>query len=77
MNLFRSEEHVRNWSGFKPETEAGNLTLADAIAIMSTPRHRDRLGGRYVSMAQELAPQFIERLLDVTNSTTYWNPRPH
>ena len=66
MNLFRSEEHVRNWSGFKPETEAGILSLADAIAIMSTPRHRDRLSGHYVSTAPELAPQFLERLLDVS-----------
>ena len=76
MNLFRSEEHVRKWSQFKPGTEAGNLTLADAMAIMSTPRHRDRLNGHYVSAAQKMAPQFLERLLDVTNSADYWDPRP-
>ena len=76
MNLFRSEEHVRNWSQFKPGTEAGSLTLADAMAIMSTPRHRDRLSGHYVSSAPELLPQFVERLLDVTDEASFWDPRP-
>ena len=76
MNLFRSEEHVHNWSGFEPGSEAGMLTLADAAAIMSTPRHRDRLSGRYVSSAPELAPRFVERLLEVTNAAAFWDPRP-
>lgn len=52
------------------------LTLADAMAIMSTPRHRNRLSGHYVSSVPELAPQFVQRLLDVTNSAAYWDPRP-
>jgi hypothetical protein len=76
MNLFRSEEHVGNWSQYRLGTEAGMLTLADAMAIMSTPRHRNRLSGHYVSSAPELAPQFVQRLLDVTDSAAYWDPRP-
>ena len=35
MNLFRSEEHVRNWSGFKADTEEGINQLSDVIGLFS------------------------------------------
>src|SRR5262249_36421933 len=40
MNLFRSEEDARRWAEFVPGSEAGIVTLEQAMAIMSTPRHR-------------------------------------
>jgi hypothetical protein len=76
MNLFRSKEHVKNWSQFKAGTEAGMLTLGDAMRVMSTPRHRNRLSAKYVSTVQETMPSFVQRLLEVTDNSPYWDLRP-
>lgn len=76
MNLFRSKEHVRTWSGFTPGTEAGILSLADALRVMSTPRHSGRLNGRYVSTLPETVPAFVQRLLEVSNNSPFWDLRP-
>ena len=34
MNLFRSEEHIRNWRGFKPDTETGINRPADIVPFV-------------------------------------------
>jgi hypothetical protein len=74
MNLFRSEEHARRWSGFRADKAGGLLPVADAMAVMSTPRHRDRLSGRYVSSAPASAPGFFARLKDITHDNPFWAP---
>ena len=76
MNLFRSKGHVKRWSQFKEGTEAGMLSLGDAIRIMSTPRHRNRLRANYVSTLQETVPAFVSRLLEVTDNSPFWDLRP-
>ncbi len=76
MNLFRSKEHVKKWSQFKPGTEAGMLTLANAMRAMSTPRHRTRLRPDYVSTVQETVPAFAQRLLEVSGNAPFWDMRP-
>jgi len=76
MNLFRSKEHVKRWSQFKPGTEAGMLSLADAMRVMSTPRHRNRLSKNYVSTLPETVPAFIARLLEVSGNSPFWDLRP-
>jgi hypothetical protein len=75
MNLFRSKEHVKNWSQFTPGTEAGLLSLADAMRVMSTPRHRNRLNPNYVSSAPETMPAFVARLLEVSGNAPFWDLR--
>jgi len=35
MNLFRSEEHVRNWFGFEAGTEEGMIPLNDLVKLFS------------------------------------------
>jgi phage baseplate assembly protein W len=76
MNLFRSKEHVTKWSQYKPGTEAGILTLADAMRVMSTPRHRERMRPDYVSRLPETVPAFVQRLLEVSHSSPHWDLRP-
>ena len=76
MNLFRSEEHARRWSGFNPAAAAGLLSLADAMSVMSTPRHRDRLNGHFVSSAPGYAPAFFERLKTISRNDPFWDPTP-
>lgn len=50
MNLFRSEEHARNWSGFDSTMEARMLKpVAEWAAIFSNPFFRERLRPDYIS----------------------------
>ena len=52
------------------------LSLSDAMRIMSTPRHRNRLHANYVSTLQETVPAFVSRLLEVTDNSPFWDLRP-
>ena len=74
MNLFRSKEHARNWSGFEAGTEDGIISLRDGASLMSTPRHRDRLNGHYVSSVSKSARQYFENIRKVTNNSPFWEP---
>ncbi len=74
MNLFRSKEDAQGWSEFEPGTEEGIIPLGDGAAIMSTPRHSGRLGGRSVSSAPDHVPAFFEHLAKVTNNSPFWAP---
>jgi len=65
-----------NWSQFKKGTEAGMLSVGDAMRVVSTPRHRNRLNPNYVSKLPETAPGFVARLLEVTNNSPFWDLRP-
>lgn len=76
MNLFRSKEHVKHWSQFEEGTEAGMLSISDAMKVMSTPRHRNRLTPNYVSTLQDTVPAFVARLLEVTDNSPFWDLRP-
>jgi len=55
MNLFRSEEHVRNWSGFKPDTDEGIIALGDLVKLFSGNYFRRRLDDNWVSRSREYA----------------------
>ena len=52
------------------------MTLADALRVMSTPRHRNRLRPDYVSTLPETVPAFVQRLLEVSNNSPFWDLRP-
>ena len=74
MNLFRSEEHVRRWSGFRTEAAAGLLPLADAMNLASAPSFRERLNGHYVSSAPTYRSAFLERMKTITRGDPFWDP---
>ena len=76
MNLFRSEEHARRWSGFRAEAAAGLLPLADVMDLASAPLFRERLNGRYVSSASTYRSAFLERVRAVTRGDPFWDARP-
>ncbi len=46
------------------------------MEIMSTPRHRAKLNGHYVSSGPEFASTFFERVRAVTRGAPFWNPNP-
>ena len=44
------------------------------MAIMSTPRHRDRFSGHYVSSSPSYSAAFFTKLREVTGGSPYWEP---
>ena len=53
MNLFRSEEHARNWSGFEPGLEARMLKpVREWAEIFANPFFRERVRSDYISWTQ-------------------------
>lgn len=49
MNLFRSEEHARNWSEFDAAMESTLQPVAFWADLFSTPIFRERRRADYVS----------------------------
>ena len=61
MNLFRSEEHVRSWSQFNPDSTSAILTLEDEVTLFNIESNKHKLDGDYIS--QWLPKQAGERAL--------------
>ena len=71
MNLFRSEEHIRNWSGFKPGTEGGIVRLPDLVTLFSGPLFTRRLDADYASRTPEYLGQLVSALKELG---PFWQP---
>jgi hypothetical protein len=44
------------------------------MAMMSTPRHREKLNGRYLSCAPGYAAEFFDRIREITHGSPFWEP---
>jgi hypothetical protein len=75
MNLFRSEEHVRNWSGFKSGTEEGIIDLSGLAKLFSVELFTKRLDPNYVSRLQEYRGGFIAALAEMGKTRPFWSPQ--
>jgi hypothetical protein len=71
MNLFRSEEHFRNWSGYKADTEEGILQLPDVVKLFSIDLFKKRLEPDYVSRIGEYRMELIDNLKKMGS---FWQP---
>jgi len=71
MNLFRSEEHIRNWSGFKADTEEGIKKLSDVVGLFSTNLFTRRLDPDYASRMQTYLMELTEILKGMGS---FWQP---
>ena len=71
MNLFRSEEHIRNWSGFKANTEEGINKLSDVVGLFSIDFFTKRLDLDYASGMQEYLMELIGLLKGMGS---FWQP---
>ena len=71
MNLFRSEEHVRNWSGFKANTDEGINKLSDVVGLFSVNFFTKRLEPDYVSRI----PDYLMELVAILKGMgDFWAP---
>ena len=49
MNLFRSEEHARNWDGYDEAMASSSMSVAEWADIFSNPFFRERGRADYIS----------------------------
>jgi hypothetical protein len=76
MNLFRSEEHIRNWARFDAATEAGILPLTDVAHVFSGNLFRRRLDPDYVSRSQEYLGEFLAEIAELAKTRPFWRLGP-
>ena len=72
MNLFRSEEHVKNWSQYHPESADGTMPLGDYATLFGIRLFRERLEPDYVLRLMELAPEWITTLVNLGKTGPFW-----
>jgi hypothetical protein len=77
MNLFRSEEHLRNWAGFDPAAAEGIIALADLAKLFSGDFFEKRLSLEYVSRKQDYLGGFVAALMEIAKTRPFWSPGVH
>ena len=75
MNLFRSEEHVRNWSGFKSGTEEGIVGLSVLAKLFAVDTFIRRLEPGYVSHVQEYRVARNAAWGEIMKMSPFWTPK--
>ena len=73
MNLFRSEEHVRNWSQYDPDSVDGIMPLADYATLFSTGLFRERLQPDYLLRLPQLMPEWFVSLAKLGKMVPFWS----
>jgi hypothetical protein len=74
MNLFRSEEHVKDWSDYNPVSAESIMSLSNWAKAFSGPLHRNRLQSDYLSRTKEYASQLILALQKLGKAGPFWTP---
>jgi hypothetical protein len=72
MNLFLSEEHIRNWTRFDPATEEGILPLQEVATLFSGNFLRKRLDPDYVSRNKEYLGEFLGEIAVLAKTRPFW-----
>jgi hypothetical protein len=73
MNLFRSEEHVRRWSGFKSGTQEGMVELSALVKVFSGKLFTRRLDPDYVSNFQKYIGEFVSAVGEIGKVRPFWS----
>lgn len=72
MNLFRSEEHIRNWSRFDPAAEQGIVPLADLVRLFSLDMFTKRLEPDYATRSRAYAGEFLAAVAELGKTRPFW-----
>ncbi len=75
MNLFRSEEHVTNWSLYDSVSAESIMPLSKWATAFSGPLFRNRLQPDYLSSLHEYASEMILSLKKLGKEGPFWTPR--
>ena len=74
MNLFRSEEHVKNWSLYDPGSEDAIMPLADWAQVQRSPLMRNRLEPDMLARTEEYFAEYLGRLAELGKTGAFWTP---
>jgi hypothetical protein len=72
MNLFRSEEHIRNWPGFESGSEDGIVPLDDLVKLFSGSYFRRRMDPDWVSRSREYAREMVKTFGEIGKTGPFW-----
>ena len=72
MNLFRSEEHIRNWASFAKDTDEGITPLPDMVKLFSGAYFQRRLDPDYVLHMFEYAGEMIQIMKTIGKTGPFW-----
>lgn len=72
MNLFRAEEHVRNWPHYDTTTEDGIMPLADYVKLFSSRLMRNRFDQDYFSKFKEYRMEMMDTLKELGKAVPFW-----
>jgi hypothetical protein len=74
MNLFRSEEHVKNWPLYDSVSAESIMPLSDWALVFSGPLMRKRLEPDYLSHVNAYAAELILSLKRLGKVGPFWTP---
>ena len=72
MNLFRSEEHAKNWKGYKDNTEAGIVPVENLAQAFGIGLFTRRLDPDYVAKLGEYVQELVQT---VSGMGPFWQMR--
>ena len=74
MNLFRSEEHIRNWGRYDRAAEQGILPLESIVKVFSGNFMQKRLDLNYASHALEYFGETVSVISEIAKVRPFWTP---
>jgi hypothetical protein len=74
MNLFRSEEHVKNWPLYDAASAQSIMPVSSWAMVFSGPLLRNRLDADYLSRIPEYAPEMLASLKKLGKTGSFWTP---
>jgi hypothetical protein len=74
MNLFRSEEHVKNWASYAPVSAESIIPVVGYAQVFSGSLFKKRLAPDYLSRLQEYSGEFIKTLQEMGKGGPFWIP---
>jgi hypothetical protein len=72
MNLFRSEEHIRNWARYDPATAEGIFPLEDLVKLFTGKFFQKRLDLDYVSHSQVYFGELLSAVSEIAKKRPFW-----
>jgi hypothetical protein len=77
MNLFRSEEHARQWEQFRPDSEEGFITLPDLAGFFGTESRQHMLDADYLSRwYPKRGAERLDYLTRIGKTSPFWLGTP-
>jgi hypothetical protein len=75
MNLFRSEEHVKNWTLWDPVSADAIMPVADWAQAFSGGLTRNRLEPDYLANIPEYKTELFLTLQKLGRTGPFWQPK--